>query len=170
MTICTSVSNQSTAPDAATPLWWRPEPLGRGTGELFRWASARFMKSPTSIVIVALLASMFAGCSKHSPPAPKVADLGVVEVTNGSTNRVTSEDGRVFVVRSFILKNQKVMADGKETILKGQTIVLMISQEQTDSHGVTHLSQDLGIGATPGQTVGIGDGVVSIRITPKIKI
>ena len=128
------------------------------------------MKNRTSFVIVALLASMFAGCSKHSPPAPKVADLGVVEVTNGGTNRVASEDGRVFVVKSLILKDQKVMADGKETILKGQTIVLMISQEQTDSHGVTHLSQEQGIGATPGQTVGVSDGIVRIRITPKIKI
>jgi hypothetical protein len=128
------------------------------------------MKNRTSFVLTVVLALMFAGCSKHSPPAPKVADLGVVEVTNGGTNRVASEDGRLFVVRSFIIEDQKVMADGKETILKGQTIVLMISQEQTDSHGVTHLSQEQGIGATPGQTVGVSDGVVSIRITPRIKI
>lgn len=120
--------------------------------------------------MVALVGSMFAGCSKHSPPPPEVADLGVVEVTNGGTNRVASGDGRFFVVRSFILEDQKVMADGKETILKGQTIVLMMSQEQADSHGVTHLSQEQSIGASPGQTVGISDGVVSIRITPKIKI
>jgi len=130
------------------------------------------MKNRTSFIIVALLASMLVGCSNHSSPTPKVADLGVVEITNGGTNRVTSEDGRIFVVRSLVVKDQKVRntADGKETILKGHTIILMISQEQTDSHGVTHLSPEQGIGATPGQTVGISDGVVSIRITPKIKI
>ncbi len=133
-------------------------------------ARARFMKGRTSFVIVGLLASMFTGCSKHSPPTAKVADLGVVEIANGGTNRVESEDGRIFVVRSLILKDQKVMADGKETILKGQTIVLMIRQEQTDSHGVTHLSQELSIGAAPGQPVGVSDGVVSIRITPEIKL
>jgi nitrous oxide reductase len=130
------------------------------------------MKNCTSFIVVTLLASLVVGCSNHSSSAPKVADLGVVEVTNGGTNRVTSEDGRIFVVRSLVVKDQKVKntADDKDTILKGQTIILMISQEQTDSHGVTHLSQEQGIGATPGQTVGVSDGVVSIRITPKIKI
>jgi hypothetical protein len=127
------------------------------------------MKNRTSLIIVALLTSLVAGCSKHSPPAPKVADLGVVEVADGGTNRVTSSDGRVFVVRSMILKDQKATVGGKETVLKGQTIVLMISQEQTDSHGVTHLTQEQNIGATPGQTVGISDGVTSISITPRIK-
>ena len=127
------------------------------------------MKNRTSLIVAALLTLLVAGCSKHSPPAPQVADLGVVEVTNGSTNRVTSSDGRVFVVRSMILKDQKAMVDGKETILKGTNIVLMISQEHTDSHGVTRLSDAQNVGATPGQTVGISDGVTSISITPKIK-
>jgi len=127
------------------------------------------MKNRTSLIVAALLTSLIAGCSKHSPPAPKVADLGVVEVTDGGTNRVTCGDGRVFVVRSMILKDQKAMVNGKETVLTGQTIVLMVSQEQTDSHGVTHLTPEQTIGATPGQTVGISDGVTSISITPKIK-
>ena len=133
----------------------------------------KLMKSGhNEFIIVALLAWMLVGCYNHSSPAPKVADLGVVEVTNGGTNRVSSEDGRIFVVRSLVVKDQKVRntADGKETILKGQTILLMISQEQTDSHGITHLSQEQGIGAKPGQTVGVSDGVVSIRITPRIKL
>lgn len=127
------------------------------------------MNTRPSLVVAALLTSFVAGCSKHSPPAPKLADLGVVEVTDGGTNRVTSSDGRVFVVRSMILKDQKAMVGGKETILKGTNIVLMISQEQTDSHGVISLSDAQNVGATPGQTVGISDGVTSISITPKIK-
>jgi len=120
-------------------------------------------------MVAALLTSLVAACSKHSPPVPKVADLGVVLVTDGGTNRVTSSDGRIFVVRTMILRDQKATVDGKETILKGTNIVLMISQEQTDSHGVTRLSDEQNVGATPGQTVGISDGVTSISITPKIK-
>jgi len=127
------------------------------------------MKNHASLIVAALLTLLVAGCSKHSPPAPKVADLGVVEVTDGGTNRVTFSDGRVFVVRSMILKDQKATVGGKETILKGTNIVLMISQEQTDPHGVSHLTQEQNIGATPGQTVGVSDGVTSISITPKIK-
>ena len=157
------------SPGVCQRLWLAVEAR---VGCAWCWVSKRFMKNRTSLVIVALLASMFVGCSKHSSPPPKVADLGVVEVTNGGTNRVTSEDGRIFVVRSLIVKDPKVRdtADGKEIILKGPKILLMISQEQTDSHGLTHLSPEQGIGATPGQTVGVSDGVVSIRITPKIKI
>ena len=124
------------------------------------------------VMAAVLLAVSFTSCSKHplTPAAsPKVADLGVVEVSDGATNRVTSKDGRVFVVRSFIFTDQKATIDGKETILKGQTIVLMISQEQTDSHGVTRRSPELNLGAKPGQTVGVSDGVVSVSITPQIK-
>ena|ERR1035437_722267 len=127
------------------------------------------MKNRTLFIIVALLTSMLAGCSKHSPPAPKVADLGVVEVTDGGTNRVTASDGKVFIVRSIILKDQKVTINGQETVLKGEKIGLMISTEQTDAHGVIQLSPAQNIMASPGQTVGISDGVTSISITPKIK-
>jgi hypothetical protein len=144
-----------------------PPPLTRSVRR-----HSRFMKTRTSLIIVALLPTLIAGCSKHSPTAtpssPKVADLGVVEVSDGGTNRVT-RDGRTFVVRSFILKDQKVTIDGKETVLKGQKIALMISTEQTDSHGVTQLSPEQNILASPGQTVGISDGVTSISITPQIK-
>src|ERR1035437_6055608 len=98
------------------------------------------MKNRTLFIIVALLTSMLSGCSKHSPPAPKVADLGVVEVTDGGTNRVTASDGKVFIVRSIILKDQKVTINGQETVLKGEKIGLMISTEQTDAHGVIQLS------------------------------
>jgi hypothetical protein len=127
------------------------------------------MKNRTTLIIAALLISILVGCSKHSPPAPKVSDLGVVEVTDGGTNRITSSDGKVFIVRSLILKDQKGTVDGKETVLKGVAIALMISHEQTDSHGVTKLSPEWNIGATPGQTVGMSDGVTSISITPTIK-
>ena len=127
------------------------------------------MKSRTSLIVAALLASLVAGCSKHSPPAPKVTDLGVVEVTDGGTNRVVSNDGRVFVVRSVILKDQKATVNGKETVLKGQVIALYISQELIDSHGVPHLSHEQIVGDTPGERVGISDGVVSVSIIPQIK-
>jgi hypothetical protein len=127
------------------------------------------MKNRTSLIVAALLTLLVAGCSKHSPPAPKVADLGVVEVTDGGTNRITSSDGKVFIVRSMILRDQKVTINGQETVLKGEKIGLMISTEQTDAHGVTQLSPAQNIMASPGQTVGISDGVTSISITPKIK-
>ena len=104
-----------------------------------------------------------------NPPGLKVADLGVVQVSNGGTNRVTSADGRVFVVRSLVFQDQKATVDGKETILKGQTIALIINEEEKDSRGVTRLLPEWTVGATAGQTVGISDGVTSIRITPQIK-
>ena len=127
------------------------------------------MKHCTSLIGIASLAVSLAACSKHSSPTPKVADLGVVEVSDGGTNRVTSSDGSVFVVRSFIFTDQKATINGKETILKGQTIVLKINKEERDSSGVPRLLPDMTVGASPGQTVGISDGVTSISITPKIK-
>jgi hypothetical protein len=130
---------------------------------------SRFMHTRTSVVFAALLTLLVASCSRNSPPAPRVADLGVVEVTNGGTNRITCSDGRVFVVRSLILIDQQAWEGGKSTILKGTNIVLMISQEQVDSRGVTRLSDEQNVGAKPGQAVGISDGITHVRITPKIK-
>jgi hypothetical protein len=92
-----------------------------------------------------------------------------VEVTHGGTNRVTANDGRVFEVRSLILEDLKETVDGKELVRKGPTIALIISQEQTDSNGVSRLSQAVNLGAAPGQTVGASDGIMSVRITPRIK-
>ena len=129
------------------------------------------MKARTSLIVAALLASVAFGCSKHSPPPAKIADLGVVEVSNGATNRIVATGGRVFVVTSVILTNQEVTINGQKTILKGQKIALMISTEQTDSHGVTRLSPPQNVMASPGQTVGLSDTATGLgfRITPKIK-
>ncbi len=86
-----------------------------------------FMKNRT-LLTIALLASSLVGCSKNSTPLPKAAasaDLGVVEVADGNVNRVALSDGRIFVVRSAILKDQKMLIGDQVTVLKGQNISLM---------------------------------------------
>jgi hypothetical protein len=130
------------------------------------------MKNRITLIIAALLVSLFTGCSKHPPAAaasPKVTNLGVVEVSDGGTNRVDLGDGRVCVIKSFILKDQKVTIDQKETTLKGVTIALMINIDQTDFNGVTQLLISNNIMASSDQTVGFSDGVTSVRLTPHIK-
>ncbi len=130
-----------------------------------------FMKNRT-LLTIALLASSLVGCSKNSTPLPKAAasaDLGVVEVADGNVNRVALSDGRIFVVRSAILKDQKMLIGDQVTVLKGQNISLMISEEQTDAHGIVQLSPAITTLALPGHMTGIFDGVRMITITAKIK-
>ena len=129
----------------------------------------RFMKYHTSLITAALLASLFTGCSKHPPAAPKVTNLGVVEVSDGSTNRIDIGGGKVCVVKSFILKDQKATVDGKEIVLKGQKVALMIDIEQTDASGVVHTTPGSNLMASPDQTVGFSDGAISISLKPHIK-
>jgi hypothetical protein len=109
---------------------------------------------------------MLAGCSKH---ARKFADLGVVEVTDGGTNRVTISDGKVFVIRSFILNNQKGTVNGKEVVIKGPTIAFIIAQEQTNSLGGAYLTQERKILTEPGVKRLLRVGATPITITLNIK-
>jgi hypothetical protein len=133
------------------------------------------MKHYTSFIIAASVILAFAGCSKHSPsattPWAQYTDLGVVQVSDGGTNRVDMGGGRVCVVRSFIVKDGAKMrtSEGKEEINRGQKIALMMTVEQTDSNGVTRqLAEDNSL-ASPDQTVGFSDGDIKVKITPHIK-
>ena len=130
------------------------------------------MKHHIPFITAALLASLLTGCSKHPPVAaanPKVIDLGVVEVSDGSTNRIDIGGSKVCVVKSFILKDQKATVDGKEIVIKGQKVALMIDIEQTDASGVVHTMPGSNLMASPDQTVGFSDGVISISLKPHIK-
>jgi len=130
------------------------------------------MKHHIPFITAALLASLLTGCSKHPPVAaanPKVTDLGVVEVSDGSTNRIDIGGSKVCVVKSFILKDQKATVDGKEIVIKGQKVALMIDIEQTDASGVVHTMPGSNLMASPDQTVGFSDGVISISLKPHIK-
>jgi hypothetical protein len=64
----------------------------------------------TSLIALALLATLFAGCSKHSPAAasPKVTNLGVVEVSDGIPSRHVLADGRACDMTPTILKDGRI--------------------------------------------------------------
>jgi hypothetical protein len=68
------------------------------------------MRHCTSLFALALLASLLAGRSKHSPTAvvPKITDLGVVEVSDGIPSRHLLADGRACVMTPTVLKDGKV--------------------------------------------------------------
>jgi hypothetical protein len=57
---------------------------------------------------MALVASLFTGCSKNSPqesasPRPKVTNLGVVEVSDGKPSRHDLGGGRVCIITPTVL-------------------------------------------------------------------
>jgi len=137
------------------------------------------MKYHTPLITAALLASLLVGCSKHPPAAPKVTNLGVVEVSDGSTNRIDMGGGRVCIIKSLILKDSMLKdatIDGKtattsqkDALLKDQKVILMISVEEKDSSGVTRVIFSDNSSASSDQTVGFSDGVTSISLKPHIK-
>jgi hypothetical protein len=138
------------------------------------------MKYHIPLITAALLASLIIGCSKHSPPtSPKVADLGVVEVSDGSTNRIDMGGGRVCVIKSLMIKDsmlkdatidgKKATIGQKNALFKDQKVVLMISVEEKDSSGTTRVLFSDNSSASSDQTIGLSDGVTSIRLTPHFK-
>jgi hypothetical protein len=137
------------------------------------------MKVHTPLITAALFASLLTGCSKHSPASLKGADLGIVEVSDGSTNRIDMGGGRVCVITSLMLKDSMVKdatIDGKEAtsgqkdaLLKGQNAILTISVEEKDSNGFPRVIFSDSSSASSGQTIGLSDGVTSIRLTPHFK-
>jgi hypothetical protein len=132
------------------------------------------MKHHTSLIIAALLISVFAGCSKRpaaAVPWAKYTDLGVVQVSDGGTNRVDMGSGRFCVVRSFIVKDGAKLrtSEGKEETNKGQKIILMLTVEQTDSSGVIRQLASMNLMPSPDQTVGFSDGAIHIKLTPHLK-
>jgi hypothetical protein len=73
-----------------------------------------------------LVASVFSGCSRHSPAAaiPKMTDFGVIEVTDGIPSRHVLADGRACVVTPTILKDGriKLVTSVRETNASGGII------------------------------------------------
>jgi len=129
------------------------------------------MKNRVFLMVVLLVISLV-GCSRQSASTPKTqgsADLGMIEVMDGAVYRITSSDGRVFVVRSSILHDQTVRRGDKLTVLKGENIQLKISSEQTDSG--KDKASNFEVLALPGEHVAfLGfDGSLAITITAKIK-
>jgi hypothetical protein len=63
------------------------------------------MKYRTSLIAFALFALAFAGCSKHSQTgvAPKVTDLGTIEVADGKSSSHVLADGRTCVLTPTVL-------------------------------------------------------------------
>jgi hypothetical protein len=132
------------------------------------------MRYHTPLIIATLLVSLLTGCSKHpaaAVPWTKYTDLGVVQVSDGGTNRVDMGGGRVCIVRSFTIKDGAKLktSEGKEETNKGQKIALMLTVEQTDSSGVTRELTSGNLMPSPGQTVGFSDGAISIKLTPHLK-
>jgi hypothetical protein len=129
------------------------------------------MKNFTSLIVSALL---ILGCSKHSNPERPWAnytDLGVVQVSDGGTNRVDMGGGKFCVVRSFMVKDGEKLKtmEGKEEINRGQKIVLILTVEQTDSGGVTKQLASMNLMPSPDQTVGFSEGEIKVKLTPHIK-
>ena len=129
------------------------------------------MKYRAFLMVVSLIVSL-AGCSRQSASTPKAqssADLGVIEVTDGAVYRITSSNGRVFVVRSSILHDQTVFRGDKLTVLKGENIQLKISEEQAG--GGNHKPSSFDVLVLPGEHVArLGeDGSLVVTFTAKIK-
>ena len=112
------------------------------------------MKCHTAIF--ALLTLLFTACSKHPPTiaSPKLADLGVVEMSDGLPIYHDLGGGKTCIITPTIITN-------------GIRLAFVI--EKTNSDGVvqtlaTPVMERTGIGR---MEVTVGD--VDIRVTPKIK-
>jgi hypothetical protein len=99
----------------------------------------------------------------------KVTDLGIVEVSDGETSRHDLGGGRVCVINSTILKDPRITIDHKDSILKGQKIALIMTIEEKDANGISHTKPGANFMASPDQTIGFSDGVVSVSLKPHIK-
>lgn len=123
------------------------------------------MKIQALLIVVATFAvSALADSSDRDPALAKFAKLGVVEVSDGETQRVTSADGCVFIIRSFIPKNRKSTLNNKR-----QEIVLIINKEERDPSGLTRYTPDMTMTGPAWHDEGMSDGVTGFIITPKIK-
>jgi hypothetical protein len=85
------------------------------------------MKYRTSVFVLAMVVSVFTGCSKHSPTAtsPKVTDFGIIEVADGIPIHHVLADGRVCVMTPTVLPG-------------GHKIELAMSTSDTNAVGTTH--------------------------------
>jgi hypothetical protein len=112
------------------------------------------MNYHTPLITAALLVSLFTGCSKHSqtatPANPKVAALGVVEVSDGVQSRHDLGSGRVCIITPAIQK------DG--------SVLLALRIEQDGKLVATPRVETL-----PDRAVEVTVGDISVGLTPHIK-
>src|SRR5262245_58616229 len=68
------------------------------------------MKTHTRLVILALLALAFTGCSTHTQRAslPKNSDLGDIDVSSGKPSSHTLADGRASTITTAVLPDGNV--------------------------------------------------------------
>ena len=109
------------------------------------------MKTHTPLIIAALLASIFTGCSKH----PQVADLGIVKISAGTPAYQDLGGSRACVITP--------------TMLESNMVRLAITIQATNSAGVVErvatTSVDVPVGKP--RSISIGDNF-DIRLTPQV--
>jgi hypothetical protein len=109
------------------------------------------MKYRTPLIIAALLVSLCAGCSKHSPNAavarPKVPNLGVVEVLDGVSSRHDLGGGRVCIITPAFQKDGSVLLTIR---IEESGKLLAMPRVQTLSDRAVEVSAgDIGVSFTP---------------------
>jgi hypothetical protein len=109
------------------------------------------MRNRSSLIVLALLALAFAGCSKHPPVAaiehPKVYDLGVVEVSDGIQSRHDLGDGRVCIITPAVQKDGSVLLS-MQIEESGRLLQQMRAQTRSDMPFSMSVG-DLSIGMNP---------------------
>jgi Flp pilus assembly secretin CpaC len=117
------------------------------------------MKYHTSLIILALLASLLAGCSKHSAmtvsPNLNSTDLGIVEVSDGIAIHHDLDGSRACVITP--------------TVFKDGSVRLAIAIQETNSAGVVETLATPSVKNMAGQPVMVSVGDIAIHLTPKIK-
>ena len=117
------------------------------------------MKYYTSLIILALLVSSLAGCSKHSAgaasPNSKVMDLGIIEVSDGIPIYQDLGGSRACIITPTVFKNGSVK--------------LSIAIQETNSAGVVVTLARPSVQNMPGSPAYVSVGDVAIRVTSKIK-
>ena len=115
------------------------------------------MKNCISLIIAVLLATLIAGCSKHSQTAvvPKVTDLGVIEVSDGIPIQQRLGGSRACVITPTVFTNGGVR--------------LSIAIIETNSAGVVQTLATPRVQNMAGQPMEVSVGDIDIRLTPKIK-
>jgi hypothetical protein len=118
------------------------------------------MKHHTSLIIAALLISVFAGCSKHPPAAvaPKITDLGVVEIASGTPIRHDLGDGKACVITPTVITN------GSARFVKMRMVI-----EQPDSSGIVQTQACPWVQAIAGESAEWQVGDIHVRLTTRIK-
>jgi hypothetical protein len=112
----------------------------------------------TSLIITALSASLFAGCSKHPTevtPSMEYTDLGAVEVSDGKASYHDLGSGRIAVITP--------------TTFKDGSVELRLALQQTNAAGVVTLTPGPSARNKAGVQFKLGVGDVGISVTPNIK-